>query len=170
MRKLLFIVISCLIATHLSAQSKFMPELQSQKAGEGKVTVIQDPRLTDIINNDIDAYPEIAKVEEQKENTKVEGMGAITEGRRMKVRGYRIQVYWGGSQRSDQTKAIRAGSRVTSMFPELQAYTTFESPHWRCRVGDFRERKEAADYLAKLRKAKIEGAMVVKSEILVYPK
>ena len=106
----------------------------------------------------------------QKENTKVEGMGAITEGRRMKVRGYRIQVYWGGSQRFDQTKAIRAGSRVTSMFPELQAYTTFESPHWRCRVGDFRERKEAADYLAKLRKAKIEGAMVVKSEILVYPK
>lgn len=170
MRKLLFIAMSCLMATQMLAQQKFMPELQSQKAGQGKVTVIQDPRLSDIINNDIDVYPEVVKVEEPKENTKVEGMGAITEGRRMKVKGYRIQVYWGGSQRSDQTKAIRAGSRVTSMFPELQAYTTFESPHWRCRVGDFRERKEAADYLAKLRKAKVEGAMVVKSEILVYPK
>lgn len=168
MRKLLFIVIACLMASiHTQAQDRFMPVLQSQKPGEGKVTVVQDQRLTDIINNDTNVFPE---TRDGKGNEKVEGMGVAQEGRKVKLRGYRIQVYWGGSQRTDQTKAIHAGNRVTSMFPELQAYTTFESPHWRCRVGDFRDRKEASEYLTKLRNAKVEGAMVVRSEILVYPK
>ena len=87
----------------------------------------------------------------------------------MKARGYRIQVFWGGSARIDQTNAQRMGTRVTTLFPELQAYTTFESPNWRCRVGDFVTRQEAADYLKKLKDAKLtDDAIIVKSEVIIY--
>jgi hypothetical protein len=78
-------------------------------------------------------------------------------------------VYWGGSTRTDQTNAQRAGTRVATIFPELSVYTTFESPNWRCRVGDFVTRKEADDYLDKLKSARLaQGAIIVKSEVYVY--
>ena len=87
----------------------------------------------------------------------------------MKARGYRIQVYWGGSTRTDEANAKRAGAKVTTLFPELQAYTTFESPNWRCRVGDFVTRQEASDYLSKLKEARLaKDAIIVKSEVLIY--
>ena len=43
----------------------------------------------------------------------------------------------------------------------------YESPHWHCRVGDFKTRAEAADYVIKMRSLNKE-AMIVPSEIVVY--
>jgi hypothetical protein len=83
------------------------------------------------------------------------------------VRGYRVQVFFGGSQRSEESQAKKVGSRVTSMFPELRAYTSFASPHWRCRVGDFTKHEDATAYMHKIKAKGISEAMVVKSEIYV---
>lgn len=138
---------------------RFTDHLQQKKAGQGSVVLIQDLRLTDILNG-------VQTVTDKTDEEPTEEAGVQT-GRKKKVRGYRIQMYWGNSQRSDQQKANQIGAQVSSTYPELQAYTTFESPHWRCRVGDFATREEAAEYLFKLRRISSD-AMIVRSEIFIY--
>ncbi len=91
----------------------------------------------------------------------------VRTGARKRLRGFRVQMYWGNTQRTDQLKAKRMGDKVTGAFPELKAYVTFQQPHWRCRVGDFKTRAGAAKYLDRLRKIAPE-AMIVRSEIIIY--
>lgn len=149
-------------------QVKFMDHIQEEVQGQGTVSVLQDQRLTDIVNGDSSQDEKTTPVESANKRADDDIPGVRT-GKKVKVRGYRIQVYWGGSQRTDHSKAVRAGNIITSVFPELQAYTSFESPHWRCRVGDFTTRQDAAEYLHKLREANLgSDAMIVRSEIFVY--
>lgn len=150
----------------LAAQNNFTTRLTTAKSGSGVVTLHQDPRLTDLINNG-DGRAKSATSQQQE--TTGDNTSQPLTGRKVKMRGFRIQVYWGGSQRTDQTKASQMGTKVTYLFPELNAYTTFESPHWRCRVGDFADRQEAAEYLRKFHEKNIGAdAMIVRSEIFVY--
>lgn len=150
------------------AQTGFVERIQEPVKGKGTVTVNQDQRLTNIINGL--GIPEVPAQSSDSENINVQnGQPGRPAGKKVKARGYRIQVYWGGSQRVDQTKAMTAGNKVTSIFPELEAYTSFESPHWRCRVGDFVSRQDAVEFLNKMREANLgSGAMIVRSEIFVY--
>lgn len=146
----------------MNAQSNFMEHLESKVGGQGTVTVFQDQRLTDIING---VTPVVKSIDAASD---AEGNVAKT-GRKVKARGYRIQVYWGGTLRVDQQKAIAAGEKISTLFPELQTYTTFESPHWRCRVGDFITRKEALEYLNKMHEMNMAtDAMIVRSDIILY--
>ncbi len=91
----------------------------------------------------------------------------VRRGTRQRMRGFRIQMYWGNSQRTDYLKAKRFGDKVTGAFPELKSYVSFDQPHWRCRVGDFKTRSGAARYLERMRKIAPE-AMIVRSEIYIY--
>ena len=91
----------------------------------------------------------------------------VRTGARRRLRGFRIQMFWGNSLRTDQLRAKRLGDKVTGAFPELKAYVSFQQPHWRCRVGDFKTRAGAARYLDKMRKIAPE-AMIVRSEIIIY--
>lgn len=156
MKHIFFILSFLAISLSADAQKRFMDHL-TEKNAKGVVTVNQDQRLTNFINGDYydPAEKEIVEV------TKVV--------QKQKVRGYRIQVYWGGNQKSEQGKAQMAGYKVTAMFPELEAYTSFESPHWRCRVGDFPTQHEAEEFLKKIKSAKIANdPIIVKSEIYMF--
>ncbi len=156
MKHIFIILLLFCTALSSSAQERFMDHLTA-KNGKGTVTVSQDSRLTTFINGDY--YDPSEK--EIIEVTKVV--------HKQKVRGYRIQVYWGGNQQSEKGKAQMAGYKVTTLFPELEAYVSFESPHWRCRVGDFATQREAEEVLKKIKKAKIAtDPIVVKSEILMF--
>ena len=161
MKRLLSLTLSIFLCTLTMSAQGFIDHLTSKAAGQGTVTVHQDTLLDDLVNGKKQYVPE--KKEERKD------FPTIQTGKKMKARGYRIQVFWGGSARIDQTNAQRMGTRVITLFPELQAYTTFESPNWRCRVGDFVTRQEAADYLKKLKDAKLtDDAIIVKSEVIIY--
>ena len=56
--------------------------------------------------------------------------------------------------------------RIKEYFPELTVYTSFNSPRWLCRVGDFRSIEEAD---AMMRKMKATGVFkevsIVKDQI-----
>lgn len=161
MKRLLSLALSILLCTITMSAQNFTEHLTSQVAGQGTVTVHQDSLLDDMVNGKKQFIPE------KKDG--IRELPGIPKGKKTKARGYRIQVYWGGSTQSDQTKAQRAGNRVSTVFPELRVYTTFESPNWRCRVGDFVTRKEADNYLDKLKSARLaQGAIIVKSEVYVY--
>lgn len=161
MKKLLFLTLSILTYTITMSAQTFTEHLESKVAGQGTVTVYQDPILEDMVNGKKQFATEKKDVRKD--------FSQSTTGKKIKARGYRIQVYWGGSTRADQTKAQQAGIRITSRFPELQAYTTFESPNWRCRIGDFVTQKEATDYLQKLKDAQLsQNAIIVRSEVFIY--
>ena len=158
MKRLLSITLFTLMCTITMSAQDFIDHLTRKEAGQGTVTVHQDSLLDDIVNGKKQYVPE------KKDTPSLQA-----SGKRMKARGYRIQVYWGGSARTEEANAKRAGARVTSLFPELQAYTTFESPNWRCRVGDFVTHQEAAEYLKKIKESRLSrDAIVVKSEIFIH--
>lgn len=146
---------SFLMAVTMQAQG-FVEHLESDQTGQGRVTLIQDERLTAILNG-----------QSLREEVKKDEDFDMQKGRLKKVRGYRVQMFWGNSSRADQQKADRIGTQVSTIFPELKYYTSFDSPHWRCRVGDFITREEANKYLSKLRRIS-KDAMIVRSEIFVY--
>lgn len=155
----LFATLITFVATFTLANAQtFMEHLTSKVSGQGTVTVLQDPRLEALVNGTKNASA-----------SKEEKTPAIPSGRKVKARGYRIQVYWGGSSSTDHTNAQRMGNRVTAAFPELQAYTTYKSPNWVCRVGDFATHNDAQAYVRKLKDAKItRDAIVVNSEVIIY--
>ncbi len=163
MKRLLILTLSILLCTITMSAQQFTEHLQTKYQGYGTVIVHQDSILDDMVNGKKQFVPE--KKEERKETS----IGTVLTGKKTKARGYRIQVYWGGSTRTDQTNAQRAGNKVSTLFPELQVYTSFESPNWRCRVGDFVTRQEANDYLNKLKEARLgQGAIIVKSEVYIH--
>jgi len=161
MRKLqLSLSIFCLaICCNALRAQTFTDKLQADVNGQGSIQLIQDQRLFDLING----LTSLKQQEETKNDTEFN----TTVVRKKRLKGYRIQMYWGNSTRADQQKAQSIGRQVTNAYPELQAYTTFDSPHWRCRVGDFKTRPEAAKYLYKLRKIS-KDAMIVRSEIIAF--
>lgn len=158
--KLALAVVAFLACQGVGAQV-FTDHLTAQGGeGTGTVTITQDQRLTNRINNGV--TPTIVTLADSAGNNN----GATAQVPKKKMRGFRIQMYWGNAQRSDQKKAEQMGERVTALYPELEAYTDFSSPHWRCRVGDFTSRDQAAEYLPKLRQLSSD-AMIVISEIYV---
>lgn len=158
MHKILFTALLFCSATSMNAQ-QFIEQLERDTDGQGTITVTEDQRLTNMINT---GDVSLEKPAEPVDLSATPGIHVIT---RKKVRGYRIQMYWGNSSRTDQQKAQNIGNRVKAMIPGIESYVTFESPHWRCRVGDFLTREEAAKYLTQLRRI-APGAMIVRSEIL----
>lgn len=162
MKRFLSITLTFLMCAITMSAQNFIKHITSNAAGQGTVTVHQDTLLDDIVNGK-------KQYVHEKKDDKKDVIPGIPTGKKVKARGYRIQVYWGGSARTEQTNAQRAGAKVTTVFPELQAYTTFESPNWRCRVGDFATREDAEIYLRKINEAKLsKGATIVRSEVYIY--
>ena len=88
--------------------------------------------------------------------------------KRYNSEGYRIQVFTGGNSRADKQEAAKMQSKVRSAFPEISTYVHFVSPHWVCRVGDFKTREEAMKYVRKIRaRGFTYEARLVKSNIFV---
>ncbi len=175
MKVLSLAVLAFMVAcASMRAQTDFIGQLEAHVDGQGDIKVEQDSRLTDIING-VEVVPSSlattskvnALTTESKVRQDADEIKGKESGMHQKMRGYRVQVYFGGNQRADQTKAQRMGTKVTNMFPELRAYTSFESLHWRCRIGDFTNYEDASVYMHKIKSKGIDGAMVVKSEIYV---
>lgn len=77
-------------------------------------------------------------------------------------RGYRVQIYYG----SDRTKATKIRTEFIRHFPEVQTYLTYTSPSFRVRVGDYRNRQEAAAMLKEANKIN-RPSMIVPDDITV---
>lgn len=86
--------------------------------------------------------------------------------KRIRVNGFRVQVYYGGNDQKSKVQARKMAQRAKIWFEDLQVYTTFISPHWICRVGDFQTREEAMEVLAAMRESgSFPRSIIVKSKI-----
>lgn len=166
-----------LFATAGTAQEKYTDYLQHQKAGKGQVVLHQSARITDLVNG-IFAFAQTSSTKKtapsqtetaQQTAQDVTLPGSAQQGQRMRANGYRIQVYSGANSRAAKTEANMMGQRVKSLFMELPVYTHFISPHWICRVGDFRTYEEANEMFQKLKETgRFREAVIVKSKVNVY--
>lgn len=89
--------------------------------------------------------------------------------KRTRVDGFRVQVYYGGNNHKSKLQAQRMAERAKIWFEEHSVYTSFASPHWICRVGDFRSREEAMVLLEAMRESgRFPMAVIVKSKVNVF--
>ena len=177
MRKLILIFLMLGSATGLSAQTKFTEQLQKTSAGQGKVTLHQSQKITNLVNGDASnasaatkskPTETAAKKTQDGDQAEVSAMQSTT-GQKVRMNGYRIQVYSGGNSRKAKTEATAMGQRVRNMFGELSIYTNFISPHWICRVGDFKSYEEANEVFRQMKATgNFSEAVIVKSKIITY--
>lgn len=113
----------------------------------GSVVVHKDPRIDLLISKQI----------EINEFT--------TRNARRTAPGYRILVI----NTSDRSKASEAKARIYQQFRELPAYLMYQSPFYKLKVGNFRAREEAEQYLVDIQRLFPSGVYVVRDVIEVKP-
>lgn len=163
-----------------SAQQRYTDLLQKSVPGQGKITLYQSEKIAALVNGTLpakttpsagrQAASASSSVNRQQPDTVDTASASIrTNGQKMRVNGYRIQVYSGDNSRKGKTEATAMGRRVKGMFPELTIYTHFASPHWICRVGDFRTYEEANEYFQQMKDSgQFAEAVLVRCKVTVY--
>ncbi|RHR81455.1 SPOR domain-containing protein [Bacteroides sp. AF16-49] len=147
MRTFLFFFVCFLMMPFYSQSQDILKDLETRKAGEGKVTIHQDSRIGALIG---------------KPNSN-NGSG---EKKVLKTTGYRVQVYAGNNSRIAREEAAAKASQVKEYFPELPVYTHFSSPRWLCRVGDFKSIEEADATMRKLKATGVFKEVSIVKEVI----
>ncbi|MDF2189419.1 SPOR domain-containing protein [Paraflavitalea sp. CAU 1676] len=88
-----------------------------------------------------------------------------TRNARRFVPGFRILVV----NTNDRNKAMNAKSRLYQEMPELQVYLMYQAPFYKLKAGNFKDRKEADDYLPTIQRLFPTGVYVVRDTIEVNP-
>ena len=166
------IIFFCLGALNVSAQQTFTERLQQVVDSVGKIVLHQEKTITDLVNNAKKsvAAPVQKRVTDGTVPQLPDSIAAdsLALGPKVKINGFRIQVYFGDNSRKGKTEARAAGLRFRNSFPDLPVYVSFASPHWLCRAGDFRSMEEASEVLRQIREMGIfREAVIVKSKINV---
>jgi hypothetical protein len=65
---------------------------------------------------------------------------------RRTAKGFRLLII----STNNRDEAIATKTKVYTHFPELKSYLWYQSPYYRVKAGNFKERKEAEEYQKKL--------------------
>ena len=84
-----------------------------------------------------------------------------------KITGYRVQAFSGGNSRLDRQKAEQASTAIKMKYTDQPVYVHFYSPHWICRVGNYRSFEEAETMLRKVKALGYRQACIVRGKIIV---
>jgi len=86
------------------------------------------------------------------------------EGRRTD-KGFRLMII----STNSRDEAIAAKTKVYTYFPELKAYLWYQSPYFRVKAGNFKDRKDAETYQKRLNTYFPKGVFIMKDIIEVKP-
>jgi hypothetical protein len=86
-----------------------------------------------------------------------------TRNARRSAKGFRLLVV-NTTKRED---AISAKTRVYTYFPELKPYLIYQSPYYKLKVGNFKERPDAEAYQQKLNVYFPKGVFVINDVVEV---
>lgn len=173
----LLVLLACLLVPKTAYAQSFTDRLRKSVTGQGTVILIQDEDITRLVNgksaqtnsvrvklkpmDDTDVLKRGAEGRNNRsddddislgEETTAPVMKQKTYRRSYSMRGYRVQIYSGNDSRAARQKAYQMGSLLKNYFPDWPVYTHFYSPHWTCRVGDFRSYQEASTALHQINK------------------
>lgn len=147
--KKLGLVLICFLGTAMGMQAQnIVKSLEQDVPGQGKVTIHQDPQIEALI-----------------------GTQSLATGEQkvLKVSGFRVQVYAGNNSRKARNEANSIAAKVKEYFPDLKVYTSFSSPRWLCRVGDFRSIEEADAMMRKLKATGVFKEVAIVREQITIP-
>ena len=86
------------------------------------------------------------------------------EGRRTD-KGYRLMII----STNNRDEAIAAKTKIYTYFPELKAYLWHQSPYYKVKAGNFKDRKDAEAYQKRLNTYFPNGVFIMKDVIEVKP-
>ena len=109
----------------------------------GSITVHKDPRIDLLVEKQVQINEETSRA-----------------ARRI-GRGYRVLVI----NTNKRDEAIAAKTKVYTFFPELKSYLIYQEPFYKLKVGNFKERKDAEDYLERLKKYFPQGVYIMNDTI-----
>ena len=198
MKKLTLILLAVFAITlSAMAQTPFTQHVRTQRAGEGKVRIIQDSIIEKVVNQPMTgktAKPGKTTGKTDKTTTKPKDDTAthhdnaaakhdntehenaddndtnkhVGSAKTTTMTAYRIQIFSGSNSHQDKQKAYDLAAKCKEKFPELSVYTKFVSPRWVCRVGDFKNLADAQNYASKIRAAHFTREVrIVKTTIRV---
>lgn len=125
----------------------WISEVSAQSDSSASVVVHKDPRIDMLVNKQIEINE------------------ATTRNSRRSAAGYRILII----SSNDRNKVIEAKTRMYREFPELKAYMMYQSPFFRLKIGNFKERTDAEAYLAEIQRIYPTGVYIVTDTIEVRP-
>lgn len=142
--KISFTFIFLLFAGSLMAQTD-----STARPVNDSITVIvhKDPRL-DLL------------VKKQSEINEV----TSRDGRRTD-KGFRLMII----STTSRDEAIAAKTKIYTYFPDLKAYLWYQSPYFRVKAGNFKDRKDAEAYQKRLNTYFPRGVFIMKDVIEVKP-
>lgn len=120
-----------------SAQTAKMEELLQ------KLPVRQDPRITDLL------------VRHTQINQRKRG-----------IDGFRLEIYFNSDSKARE-HAARVRNEFNLVFPDIPSYLLFQTPNFKVRIGDFRNKSEALKTKAYIA-SKYPNAFIVK-DIIRFP-
>ncbi len=80
-------------------------------------------------------------------------------------KGFRLMII----NTNKRDEAIAAKTKVYRYFPELKAYLFYQSPYFKLKVGNFKERKEAETYQKRLNVYFPRGVFIMNDIIEIKP-
>jgi len=129
MKKIFLITIILFTISNLFSQQTTVDLLKtgifSGALPGGNVNITQDQRLQTIINNHIAANQE------------------------RPLEGWRVQIYFGNGSTA-KAKAESIKKEFLLAYPETEAYLVYDSPYFKVRVGNFRNKLDAEKFKIKI--------------------
>lgn len=150
----LLLLVFCVMLSGVAKAQYAGGDICNHLISTGRVSLIQDPRLTELLGSQPKTY---YANPEQQERAGVK-----------KTMGFRIRVFSGNQQSKSKNRAYNIQSEMNATMPELTTYVTFKTPNWRLMVGDYRTTEEANSMLRQLKKefpSLAKDMFVVSSEI-----
>jgi len=80
-------------------------------------------------------------------------------------KGYRLLVV----NTNKRDEAVAAKTKVYTFFPELKSYLIYQTPYFKLKVGNFKDKKEAEEYRERLQKYFPKGVFIMNDIIEVKP-
>ena len=149
-RTILFTLLMLTTALASYAQRDIVKSLQTDVAGQGKVTIHQDAKITALLAG---STATTSRQGDKKE---------------LKRQGYRVQVYAGNNTSRSRNEAQEMASKVKQHFKDAQVYAYFVSPRWLCRVGNFTNIEEADAMMRQLKKTGVfKEVSIVRDQITI---
>ncbi len=142
MKQLLTFALFLLTVTSYSQDTAWKQPLDSNS-----VIVHSDPRLDLLVKKQ-------AQINE-----------ATSRDSRRTDKGFRLMIV----STNSRDEAMAAKTKVYTYFPELKAYLWYQSPYFRVKAGNFKDRKDAEAYQKRMNTYFPKGVFIMKDIIEVKP-
>ncbi len=80
-------------------------------------------------------------------------------------KGFRLMIV----STNNRDEAMAAKTKIYTFFPDLKAYMWYQSPYFRVKAGNFKDRKDAEAYQRRLNTYFPKGVFIMKDIIEVKP-